>query len=93
MALTKEDKDRTRDEITTKLNIAKNDTGSSQVQVAFLTSRIQHISEHLQTNKKDFATHRSLIKLVSQRKKLLSYLKRKNTQAYVDLTQALNLRK
>ena len=71
---------------------SKNDTGSSEVQIALLTARIEYLTEHLKINKHDFHTRYGLTNLVSQRRKLLTYLKRKDTKAYRDLIQKLDIR-
>ncbi len=71
---------------------AKN-TGSIEGQVALLTEKINHISAHLQLNKKDFSTHRGLMKMVGQRKRLLIYLSKHNLQGYRALIEKLGLRK
>ena len=71
----------------------KNDTGSVDVQVALLTARIKHLTEHFKTHKKDHHSRRGLLKLISQRKKLLSYLKNKNLDSYASLISRLGLRK
>jgi small subunit ribosomal protein S15 len=71
---------------------AKN-TGSIEGQVALLTERINHISGHLQINKKDFSTHRGLMKMVGRRKRLLTYLSKYNLQGYRVLIEKLGLRK
>lgn len=71
---------------------AKN-TGSIEGQVALLTERINKISEHLQQNKKDFSTHRGLMKMVGQRKRLLNYLSKHNLQGYRALIEKLSIRK
>ena len=71
---------------------AKN-TGSIEGQVALLTERIAALSKHLQSNKKDFSTHRGLMKLVGQRKRLLTYLSKNNLQGYRALIEKLGLRK
>lgn len=71
---------------------AKN-TGSIEGQIALVTERINRISEHLQKNKHDFATHRGLMKLVGQRKRLLIYLSKQNLQGYRALIEKLGLRK
>ena len=68
-------------------------TGSVEGQIALLTERINRISEHLQANKKDFSTHRGLMKLVGQRKRLLNYLSRQNLQGYRELIEKLGIRK
>jgi small subunit ribosomal protein S15 len=69
------------------------DTGSSEVQIALLTSRIQEINEHLQTNKKDRAARHGLVKLVGKRNRLLQYLSRTRPDAYRALIKRLGLRK
>ena len=71
---------------------AKN-TGSIEGQIALLTERINRISEHLQKNKKDFSTHRGLMKLVGQRKRLLTFMSKHNLQGYRALIEKLGLRK
>jgi small subunit ribosomal protein S15 len=71
----------------------ENDTGSPEVQVALLTSRITTLTEHFKTNAKDHHSRRGLLALVSQRRKLLDYLKRKNTDRYRTLIARLGLRK
>lgn len=68
-------------------------TGSIEGQVALLTERINHISAHLQKNKKDFSTHRGLMAMVGQRKSLLIYLSRTNLTGYRQLIEKLGLRK
>ena len=72
---------------------ATNDTGSPEVQVALLSSRISYLTEHFKTNAKDHHSRRGLLKLVSQRRKLLDYLKRKNADRYRSLIERLGLRK
>jgi small subunit ribosomal protein S15 len=69
------------------------DTGSPEVQVALLTERINGLTEHFKTHVKDFHSRRGLLKLVSQRRKLLDYLKRKDADKYRGLIERLNLRK
>ena len=69
------------------------DTGSADVQIALLTARIRHLTEHFKTHKKDHHSRRGLLRLVSQRKKLLSYVKSNNINSYVDLISRLGLRK
>jgi small subunit ribosomal protein S15 len=68
-------------------------TGSIEGQVALLTERINHISAHLQKNKKDFSTHRGLMAMVGQRKSLLMYLSKTNLTGYRQLIEKLGLRK
>lgn len=68
-------------------------TGSIEGQIALLTERINGISQHLQANKKDFSTHRGLMKMVGQRKRLLTYMSKHNLQGYRALIEKLGLRK
>lgn len=70
-----------------------NDTGSNNVQIALLTARIKHLTEHFKTHKKDHHSRRGLLRLVSKRKKLLTYLKTNNLNIYSDLISRLGLRK
>ena len=69
------------------------DTGSADVQIALLTARIRHLTEHFKTHKKDHHSRRGLLRLVSQRKKLLSYVKSNDITSYTDLISRLGLRK
>ena len=69
------------------------DTGSSEVQVALLTSRIRSLTEHAKENKKDNHSRRGLVMLVSQRKKLLKYLRRTNPDSYLNITEELAIRR
>ncbi|MHB9139111.1 MAG: 30S ribosomal protein S15 [Victivallaceae bacterium] len=69
------------------------DTGSPEVQVALLTQRIKHLTEHLKVNKKDHHTRRGLVAMVSRRRSLLSYLSKENFEAYVKLTADLDIRR
>ncbi|MEL6710223.1 MAG: 30S ribosomal protein S15 [Pseudomonadota bacterium] len=69
------------------------DTGSSEVQIALLTARIQDLTPHFQTHKKDHHSRQGLIRLVNQRRKLLDYLKRKDVVRYRHLIQKLGLRR
>lgn len=68
------------------------DTGSSEVQVALITGRINQLSDHLKLHPKDFACRRSLLKLIGQRKRLLAYIRRENRQQHKDLLQRLGIR-
>jgi small subunit ribosomal protein S15 len=72
---------------------AKGDTGSPEVQIALLTERINSLTEHFKTNVKDFHSRRGLLKMVSQRRSLLDYLKRVNIEAYRSVIDRLGLRK
>ena len=69
------------------------DTGSAEGQIALMTARIQHMSDHLKTNKKDFNTERSLVKLVGKRRNLLKYLMKKDIMRYRAIVKDLGLRK
>ena len=69
------------------------DTGSANVQVALLTARIKHLTEHFKTHNKDHHSRRGLLRLVSQRKKLLSYVKSNDINSYANLISRLGLRK
>ena len=69
------------------------DTGSADVQIALLTARIRHLTEHFKTHKKDHHSRRGLLRLVSQRKKLLSYIKSNDINSYANLISRLGLRK
>ncbi len=71
----------------------KSDTGSPQVQVALLTERINQLSAHFQTHKKDFTSRHGLLKMVSRRRRLLEYLKCHDEPVYRSVLDALNLRK
>lgn len=68
------------------------DTGSADVQIALLTGRITQLSEHLKTHPKDFASRRSLLKLIGHRKRLLAYIRRENRHHYQELVQKLGIR-
>lgn len=72
---------------------AANDTGSPEVQIALLTERINGLAGHFKTHVKDFHSRRGLLKLVSQRRKLLDYLKRKDADKYRSVIERLGLRK
>jgi len=69
------------------------DTGSPEVQIALLSQRITYLTEHFQTHKKDHHSRRGLLKLVSQRRRLLNYLKNSDIQRYLGIVSSLNLRK
>ena len=72
---------------------APNDTGSSEVQIALMTERINGLTEHFKSHVKDFHSRRGLLKMVSQRRKLLDYLKRKDADKYRSVIERLGLRK
>jgi len=69
------------------------DTGSADVQIALLTARIRHLTEHFKTHKKDHHSRRGLLRLVSQRKKLLSYIMSNDINSYANLISRLGIRK
>lgn len=71
----------------------ENDTGSPQVQIALLTERIQYLTEHFKAHKKDHHSRRGLLKLVGQRRRLLSYLRDNDIEKYRELITKLGLRK
>ena len=70
-----------------------NDTGSPEVQIAILTSRITHLTGHLRDNKHDESCRRGLLKMVGQRRRILTYLRKANYQRYLSLTDELKLRR
>jgi small subunit ribosomal protein S15 len=72
---------------------AETDTGSAEGQIALFTHRINHLTGHLKTNKKDISTRRALIKLVGKRRRLLDYLKSKDIERYRAIIEKLKLRK
>lgn len=80
-------------EVMEKYRQHENDTGSPEVQVALLTNRIQYLTEHFKKHKQDFHSRNGLLKLVGQRRKLLSYLRQKDVNRYRELISSLNLRK
>jgi len=73
--------------------VHKGDTGSPEVQVALITNRIQYLSEHFATHKKDHHSRTGLMKMVGRRKRLLTYLKKKDAERYAKLIKKLKLRK
>ena len=89
MALTKEAKL----EIIGKHGRTQSDTGSPEVQIALLTQRINELTEHLRTHKKDHYSRRGLLKLVGQRRRFLNYLQRTNLESYRALIKELGLRR
>ncbi|MEM6577804.1 MAG: 30S ribosomal protein S15 [Pseudomonadota bacterium] len=89
MSITAEDKAKVMKEFATK----EGDTGSPEVQVAILTSRISTLTEHFKTHKKDNHGRRGLLKMVAQRRKLLDFLKDKDEGRYKDLIKRLGIRR
>ncbi len=82
-----------KESIISENRIHDNDTGSSEVQIALLTARVNHLTEHLQTHRKDFHSRRGLIGMTSRRRKLLDYLKKHNLEKYNTLLKQLDLRR
>ena len=76
-----------------KYKTSPQDTGSPEVQVALMTTRINDLTDHLRTHKKDYSTQRGLLKLVGQRRRMLDYLKSANSSRYLKLIGELGLRK
>ena len=89
MALTAQD----REKIVKEFQLKQGDTGSPEVQIALLTARIQHLTGHFQTHTHDNHSRRGLLRMVSQRRTLLDYLKRKDAARYQTLIQRLEIRK
>jgi small subunit ribosomal protein S15 len=89
MSLTTEAKQ----EIVTKFGKSDADTGSTEVQVALLTVRINHLTEHLREHKKDHHSRRGLLMLVGQRRRLLKYMQKNNLEGYRELIKELGLRR
>ncbi len=88
MALTQQRKQ----ELISEYQVHDTDTGSSEVQIAMLTERINRLSEHLKGNQKDFSSRRGLLKLIGQRKRLLSYVQNEDRQKYQALILRLGIR-
>ncbi|MEE9247601.1 MAG: 30S ribosomal protein S15 [Dehalococcoidia bacterium] len=82
-----------KEEIIESYRLHDKDTGSPEVQVALLTSRIIHLTEHLRSHKHDYHTQRGLLMLVGQRRRLLEYLNRSDVSRYRTLISRLNLRR
>ncbi len=80
-------------QIVDKFKRSEGDTGSPEVQVALLTEKVTHLTEHLKTHSKDHASRRGLLKMVGQRRRLLDYLRSKDVERYRTLVAALGLRK
>ena len=89
MSITKEEKAK----LIKKHGNSETDTGSSAAQIAILTERINNITEHLRENKKDHSGRRGLLIMVSKRRKLLNYTKKKNMTEYMELIKELKIRK
>jgi small subunit ribosomal protein S15 len=82
-----------KQEIIDNFKINEKDTGSSEVQIAILTERINHLNEHLKLHNKDHHSRRGLLKMVGQRRGLLNYLQRKDIERYRQIVAKLDLRK
>jgi small subunit ribosomal protein S15 len=82
-----------RKEIIAGFKTHEGDTGSPEVQIALLSARIQYLTEHFKTHKKDHHSRRGLLKLVGQRRRLLEYLKNKDVNRYRKIIERLGLRK
>jgi len=82
-----------KSEVIAQYKTHEKDTGSSDVQIALLTARINHLTDHLRTHRKDFHSRRGLLQMASRRRKLLDYVKSEDLAKYNDLLQKLNLRK
>lgn len=82
-----------KEKLVTDYQLHTNDTGSSQVQIALLTQRITELTEHFKVHKKDNHSRRGLLKLVSQRRKHLDYLKRTDIEQYHEMVKRLGLRR
>jgi small subunit ribosomal protein S15 len=89
MSLVKEKKQQLKGEF----GRGTSDSGSPEVQIALLTSRIAQMTQHMQLHSKDYASRRGLLRMVSRRRRLLDYVKRTNPQMYLDLLQRLEIRK
>ena len=89
MTITKERKQ----ELIGDFRRADSDTGSPEVQIAILTTRVNNLTEHMRTHKKDYATRRGLLAMVSRRRRLLDYLRKVDPQRYLDIIGRLGIRK
>ena len=89
MTVTKERKR----ELVTQYRREESDSGSPEVQIAILTTRINNLTEHMRTHEKDYASRRGLLAMVSRRRSLLDYLRRVNAQGYVEIIGKLGIRK
>ncbi len=88
MALTQQRKQ----ELITSYQVHETDTGSSEVQIAMLTDRINRLSEHLRSNQQDHSSRRGLLKIIGQRKRLLAYVQKQNREKYQALIARLGIR-
>jgi small subunit ribosomal protein S15 len=79
--------------VITQYRLHESDTGSPEVQIALLSQRIEHLTEHFKVHKKDHHSRRGLLKLVGQRRRLLDYLKKSDVERYRTVVSSLHLRK
>ena len=89
MTITKEKKS----EVVGEFKQGDDDTGSPEVQIAILTTRINALTEHMRVHKKDYSTRRGLLAMVSRRRRLLAYVRQKDPQRYLDIIGRLGIRK
>lgn len=82
-----------KEELVSQFRTHEGDTGSPEVQVALMTSRITHLTDHLKTHKHDHHTRRGLLQLVGRRRRMLDYLYRKDIERYRSLIQRLDIRR
>jgi len=82
-----------KSKVVSEFKRTENDTGSPEVQIALLTARIQHLTDHFKLHKHDHHSRRGLLRMVNQRRSLLDYLKEKEIQRYRDLIERLGLRR
>ena len=82
-----------KEEIFKEHGKSEKDSGTAEAQIALFTNRINHLTNHLKENKKDFNTERSLVKMVGKRKSLLTYLKNKDIERYRSIIKKLSIRK
>ncbi|HOE19710.1 MAG TPA: 30S ribosomal protein S15 [Spirochaetota bacterium] len=82
-----------KNEIINKYRVHEKDTGSAEVQIALLTERINHLTEHFKVHIKDHHSRRGLLKLVGTRRRLLDYLKKKDVMKYRELIKSLGIRR
>lgn len=83
----------TKQDVISKYRTHEKDTGSPEVQIAILSKRIAHLTEHLRDHRKDFHSRRGLLAMASRRRKLLDYLKSESVERYTNIVQALGLRR
>jgi len=89
MPMTKE----TKEKVIEEYHRHDKDTGSPEVQIALLTNRIEHLTDHLKTHKHDESSRRGLLKLVGRRRRLLAYLQKKDYRSFIEVTDRLKIRR